>query len=73
MFASFFNAGIATARSFQERTLRHSGRFVSLFRAKAGRIFTMTRTVEQLEQQLDSFDATQRKDALARLWDLARA
>ena len=33
----------------------------------------MTSTVEQLEQQLDSFDATQRKDALARLWDLARS
>ena len=36
-------------------------------------IFTMTSTIEQLEQQLDSFDATQRKDALARLWDLARS
>jgi hypothetical protein len=29
--------------------------------------------VEQLEQQLDSFNPAQRKDALAQLWDLARA
>ena len=34
-------------------------------------IFTMTGTVEQLELQLDSFDAGLRKGALARLWDLA--
>jgi hypothetical protein len=36
-------------------------------------IFTMIRTVEQLEKQLDSFNATRRQDALARLWDLAKA
>jgi hypothetical protein len=33
----------------------------------------MTSKIEQLEQQLDSFDAAQRKDALAKLWDLAKA
>jgi len=31
----------------------------------------MRRNTEQLEQQLDSFDAAQRKDALAQLWNLA--
>src|SRR3954471_20600287 len=30
-------------------------------------------TIETLEQQLDSFDAAQRKDALNQLWDLAQA
>ncbi len=33
----------------------------------------MTAQIEQLEQQLDSFDATQRREALARLWDLAQS
>ncbi len=33
----------------------------------------MNTDVEQLEQQLDSFDAAKRKDALAKLWDLAKA
>ena len=33
----------------------------------------MGSNTEQLEQQLDSFDAAQRKDALAELWDLASA
>ena len=33
----------------------------------------MSSNIEQLEQQLDSFDAAQRKDALAELWDLAKA
>ncbi len=33
----------------------------------------MSSNIEQLEQQLDSFDAAQRKDALAKLWDLAKA
>ena len=33
----------------------------------------MSRNIEQLEQQLDSFDAAQRSDALAKLWDLAKA
>jgi hypothetical protein len=33
----------------------------------------MTRNIEQLEQQLDGFDAAQRKDALAELWNLAQA
>ena len=29
--------------------------------------------IESLEQQLDSFDAAKRKEALAKLWDLAKA
>lgn len=29
--------------------------------------------IEQLEQQLDSFNSAQRRDALAQLWDLAKA
>jgi hypothetical protein len=33
----------------------------------------MSSNIEQLEQQLDSFDAAQRKDALEKLWDLAKA
>ncbi len=33
----------------------------------------MTPQIEKLEQQLDSFNSAQRKDALAQLWDLARA
>jgi hypothetical protein len=33
----------------------------------------MSSNIEQLEQQLDSFDTAQRKDALAQLWDLAKA
>jgi hypothetical protein len=33
----------------------------------------MSSNTEQLEQQLDSFDAAQRRDALAKLWELARA
>jgi len=33
----------------------------------------MSSNIEQLERQLDSFDPAQRKDALAQLWDLARA
>ena len=33
----------------------------------------MTAQIEQLERQLDSFDAAQREDALAELWDLAKA
>jgi hypothetical protein len=33
----------------------------------------MSSNIEQLERQLDSFDAAQRKDALAQLWDLAKA
>ena len=33
----------------------------------------MSTNIEQLEQQLDSFDAAQRKDALAKLRDLAKA
>ena len=33
----------------------------------------MSGEIEQLEQQLDSFDFAQRKDALAKLWDLAKA
>jgi hypothetical protein len=33
----------------------------------------MSHHIEQLEHQLDSFNAAQRKDALAQLWDLARA
>jgi hypothetical protein len=33
----------------------------------------MSSNIEQLEQKLDSFDAAQRKDALAKLWDLAKA
>jgi hypothetical protein len=33
----------------------------------------MSLSVEQLEEQLDSFNPAQRQDALARLWDLARA
>ena len=33
----------------------------------------MTSNIEQLEQQLDSFDAAQRKDALAKLWGLAQS
>ena len=33
----------------------------------------MSSNLAQLEQQLDSFDAAQRKDALAELWDLAKA
>jgi hypothetical protein len=32
----------------------------------------MTAAIETLEQQLDSFDAAQRQDALHQLWDLAR-
>ena len=40
---------------------------------KAGTIFTMSSEIEQLEQQLDSFDAAQRHDALAKLWDLAES
>jgi len=35
--------------------------------------FRMSSNIEQLEQQLDSFDAAQRKDAVAKLWDLAKA
>jgi len=35
--------------------------------------FTMSSNIEQLEQQLDSFDVAQRKDALAKLWDLTKA
>jgi len=35
--------------------------------------FRMSSNLAQLEQQLDSFDAAQRKDALAELWDLAKA
>jgi hypothetical protein len=33
----------------------------------------MSSNIEQLEQQLDSFDAAQRRDVLAQLWDLAKA
>ena len=33
----------------------------------------MSSNIEQLERQLDSFNAAQRKDALAKLWDLAKA
>jgi hypothetical protein len=33
----------------------------------------MDNNIEQLERQLDSFDAAQRKDALAQLWDSAKA
>jgi hypothetical protein len=33
----------------------------------------MSNNIEQFEQQLDSFDAVKRKDALAELWNLARA
>ena len=33
----------------------------------------MTHQIEQLERQLDSFNAAQRKNALAQLWDLAKA
>ena len=33
----------------------------------------MSCNIEQLERQLDSLDAAQRKDALAELWDLAKA
>ena len=33
----------------------------------------MSSDIEQLEQQLNSFDAAQRRDALAKLWDLAKA
>ncbi len=33
----------------------------------------MNSNIEQLEQQLDSFDAAQRRDALAQLWDLAQS
>lgn len=33
----------------------------------------MSGNIEQLERQLDSFDAAQRKDALAQLWDFAVA
>jgi hypothetical protein len=33
----------------------------------------MSTNIEQLEQQLDSFDAAQRKDALAKLWNLAQS
>ena len=33
----------------------------------------MSSNIESLEQQLDSFDAVQRKDALAQLWELARS
>jgi hypothetical protein len=33
----------------------------------------MSSEIKQLEQQLDSFDAAQRRDALAILWDLAKA
>src|SRR5581483_1610631 len=33
----------------------------------------MTPQIEKLEQQLDSFNSAQRKDALAQLWDLAKA
>jgi hypothetical protein len=33
----------------------------------------MSSNIEQLERQLDSFDAAQRHDALAELWDLAKA
>jgi hypothetical protein len=33
----------------------------------------MNSNIEQLEQQLDSFDAAKRRDALAKLWDLAKA
>jgi hypothetical protein len=33
----------------------------------------MSSNIEQLERQLDSFDAAQRKNALAQLWDLANA
>ena len=35
--------------------------------------FRMSSNIEQLEQQLDSFDAAKRKDALAKLWDLAQS
>jgi len=43
----------------------------SVFLVKLG--FRMSTNIEQLEQQLDSFDAAQRKDAVAKLWDLAKA
>ncbi|HUB87353.1 MAG TPA: hypothetical protein VMB22_05640 [Verrucomicrobiae bacterium] len=33
----------------------------------------MNQPIEQLERQLDSFDAAQRRDALTQLWNLARA
>jgi hypothetical protein len=33
----------------------------------------MSHHIEQFERQLDSFDAAQRRDALAQLWDLAKA
>jgi hypothetical protein len=33
----------------------------------------MSYNLEQLEQQLDSFDAAQRKDALATLWEIAKS